>query len=118
MSPSDIIYVGTGTHVCALNRAQGKTIWRKKLPTGVALSGDAFVTLLVDSGHVYAHTRGELYCLNAATGALVWRNGLDGLGYGLASLAIAGTAASPGAAATRRAQDQVAAMTIAAAAPK
>lgn len=109
MSPSDVLYLATGTHVCAVSRDQGKTIWVKKLK-GAALSGDSFVTLLVDGAHVYAHTRGELFCLDAATGALRWQSSLDGLGYGLASLAVAGASTSPGVAAARRAQSQATAI--------
>jgi hypothetical protein len=35
----------------------------------------------------FAHTTGELFALDAATGKLLWQDGLKGYGYGLASLA-------------------------------
>jgi hypothetical protein len=83
---SKIVYVGVKAQVSAIDQVHGTTLWQTKLKSG-AVSGDDFVTLLVDHDRVYAHTYGELYCLDAKTGALLWNNPLDGLGYGLVSLA-------------------------------
>jgi len=111
MPNSDTLYLGTRGHVCALNRTDGRTLWRTKL-TGASLSGDGFVTLLVDGSHIYAHTYGELFCLDAASGSVRWTNPLEGLGYGIASLALPGIAAMPGAVAAKRAQDQASAAVV------
>lgn len=83
---TDIIYVGVKAHVAAISKIDGSILWQTKLKSG-ATSGDRFVTLLVEDGHVYAHTYGELYCLDADTGEVRWKNELDGLSYDIVSLA-------------------------------
>jgi outer membrane protein assembly factor BamB len=39
---------------------------------------------------VFAGSQGHLFCLDAATGAMLWQNGLKGMGYNDVTLAIAG----------------------------
>jgi outer membrane protein assembly factor BamB len=90
---SDLIYVGVKAHVAAFHKIDGKPAWRTKLTSG-ATSGDRFVSLLVSDGMVFAHTYGELYCLDAETGTLLWKDALDGLSYDLASLAVEGASNS------------------------
>ena len=41
-------------------------------------------------GLVYASSAGEVHCLDAHTGALVWHNELKGYGLGFAALTTAG----------------------------
>jgi outer membrane protein assembly factor BamB len=94
---SSIIFIGVKAHVVAVDRKTGGTLWKTKLKGGLT-SGERFVTLLVEGGCVYAHTYGELFCLDETTGEILWRNALEGLGYDIASLATAG-AASPAVAA-------------------
>jgi outer membrane protein assembly factor BamB len=92
MTP-DIIYVGVKAHVAAISKLDGSILWQTKLRSA-ATSGDRFVTLLVEEGHVYAHTYGELYCLDADTGEVRWKNELDGLSYDIVSLATEGSSSS------------------------
>ncbi len=87
-SPS-ILYVGVKAHVVAVDKATGGTLWQTKLKSGLT-SGDRFVSLLVQDGRVYAHTYGELFCLDQQTGAILWKNGLEGMGYDIATLAVDG----------------------------
>jgi outer membrane protein assembly factor BamB len=83
---SNLVYLGLKAHVAAFDKNDGRKLWQTKLK-GRSVSGDQFVSLLVEEGHIYAHTLGELFCLDADTGRILWQNELDGLGYDIASLA-------------------------------
>lgn len=104
--PSDLVYLGVKAHVTAIDRTTGRTSWQTKLKVGLTPSGDSFVSLLVDEGLVYAHTRGQMFCLDAANGDVLWQNELDGLGYGIASLAVEGRASAGAPAIAHRKQQQ------------
>jgi hypothetical protein len=52
--------------------------------------GSDFVYVAVADGALYASTRGEMFCLDPATGAIRWRNSLKGYGWGIVSIATAG----------------------------
>jgi outer membrane protein assembly factor BamB len=95
---SSFLYAGLKAHVVAIDQATGATVWQTKLAGGVAVSGERFVNLLAKEGRVFAHTYGEIFCLDAQTGSILWKNKLDGLGYDLAALAVEG-ATSPSASA-------------------
>jgi outer membrane protein assembly factor BamB len=86
---SNILFVGVKAHVVAIDKTTGAKLWQTKLKGGMA-SGDRFVSLLVQEGRVYAHTYGELYCLDQETGAVLWKNPLDGLSHDIATLACEG----------------------------
>ncbi len=92
--PSNILYVGTKAHVVAVDQATGQKLWQTKLKGGLT-NGERFVSLLVQDGRVFAHTYGELFCLDQETGAVLWKNSLDGVGYDLATLACNGAPSSP-----------------------
>jgi outer membrane protein assembly factor BamB len=51
-----------------------------------SLKGSDYVTLLLDGDLLLAATRGEVFCLQAATGSILWNNNLPGQGLGLASM--------------------------------
>ena len=87
---SEILYVGVKGTVVAIDKKAGKTMWQTPLKGG-AFGGARFVTLLVEGDFVYAHTQGELFCLNARSGQILWNNELEGLGYDIASLASEGS---------------------------
>ncbi|HLP01844.1 MAG TPA: PQQ-binding-like beta-propeller repeat protein [Opitutaceae bacterium] len=91
---SEILYLGTNAHVVAVDKATGSTLWRTKLKGGF-IGNTGFVTLLVQDDRVFAHAGGELFCLDQKTGAVLWNNGLEGLGYELASLASVGAMSAP-----------------------
>ena len=76
---SNVLYIGIGGHVLALDSATGEEIWRRKLQS------NTFQTILVRDGRVYAGVGGELSCLDGATGEILWTNKLKGLGMGLIS---------------------------------
>jgi outer membrane protein assembly factor BamB len=69
----DLIFVGTGRWIAALDKVTGHPLWRRKLPRWYA-SGP--VTILVDEGLVYAGRGGYVYCLDALSGDVVWERGL------------------------------------------
>ena len=52
----------------------------------LASQSTEFVNLHVDGHQVFAHTGGELYCLEISTGRILWTNPLKGLGFGIATL--------------------------------
>nr|MDQ6924738.1 PQQ-binding-like beta-propeller repeat protein [Candidatus Eremiobacteraeota bacterium] len=64
------LYVGINRTVLALDATTGMARWRTELP-GTPLFG-GFVTIHLNGEHVYAAAAGELSCLDAATGAMVW----------------------------------------------
>jgi outer membrane protein assembly factor BamB len=91
------LYIGAGNHVAALDRSTGAMLWTTTLRQTFFKAGHDFVTLLVDGAVIYAHSWGRLYALDRATGRLLWENPLQGMGHGLASLAVAGQPpANPG----------------------
>ena len=89
MNPKDILLVGVKGTVTAFRRDTGAQLWSTRLKSG------EFVTVATDDLLVYAHTKGELFCLDLQTGIQLWKNDLPGLGYGIASLALPGQPTSP-----------------------
>ena len=85
---TDLLYVGAGNHVAAVNADNGEIVWETTLRDAFFKAGHDFVTLLVVRDVVYAHSYGHLYALDARTGAKLWENPLKGVGPGLASLSI------------------------------
>jgi outer membrane protein assembly factor BamB len=90
----DLIYIGIKGAVLALDRDSGQIVWRTEL------KGTDFVNVMVERGDLFAASRGELYRLNPATGDIMWRNTLPGLGWGLVT--VAGGAQAPAAAEKKR----------------
>ena len=83
----DIVLIGVKQSVIAFLKTSGKRLWVADLGSGL---GGGFVSLIADEARVYAHTKGELCCLDLFSGKELWRDGLVGSGYGLASLALPG----------------------------
>ena len=77
----EMVYVGIKGSVVALSRATGDILWT------APLTGADFVSLMKDDDIVLAATRGEIFCLDAETGALRWRNKLPGMGFGIITMA-------------------------------
>ena len=83
------LYIGIKGRVLRIDRLTGATKWTAHL-----LSRQ-FVNVHLEGTEVIAATHGELFCLDAETGALKWRNRLPGLGRGLITIAgSAGNAAA------------------------
>ena len=103
MKPQEIILIGVKHSVSAVSKANGDVLWTRKLPGGL---GSDFVAVASDSERVFAHSSGQLFCLDLATGRVLWTNELRGYGYGLASICVPGMASSPDLAAVRAIQAQ------------
>ncbi len=88
MDPKNILLLGVKGTVIAFRRDTGNQMWSTHLKSG------GFVTVTADTLLVYAHTGGELFCLDLQTGSRIWHNGLPGLGYDVASLALPGAVAT------------------------
>jgi outer membrane protein assembly factor BamB len=86
MKPDNILIVGVKNAVLAFSRDAGQHLWATELKSGA----DAFVSLVSDDKKVYAHSGGELHCLDLFTGSIIWRDKLKGFGYSLASLSLPG----------------------------
>jgi outer membrane protein assembly factor BamB len=74
----DVMYIGIGSHVVAVNSATGDMIWKVKLKAGMY-----GVTVHREGKSLYVGSNGELYCLDPASGAILWHNKLKGLGTGM-----------------------------------
>jgi len=81
-SSSPFLFVGIKGSVVALKRDDGEIAWSVRLPKGSSL-----VPLVVEDGFVFAVSGGEVSCLEARTGKLVWHNKLKGYGTSYAMLA-------------------------------
>jgi outer membrane protein assembly factor BamB len=85
---ADLVFVGFNSRVIALDRYTGEKVWDWKSP-----QGSGYVTIMVDGDRLVVSVMGYTYCLDPIFGQEVWRNPLEGLGIGVATLASAnGTA--------------------------
>ncbi len=83
MKTSDLVFVGIGRSVVALNRTTGEQVWATKL------KGYDFVNVVLDGERILATSCGEIFCLDPLTGQPLWHNRLKGFGTGLATIATA-----------------------------
>lgn len=83
------LYVGISNVVLALDPLTGEELWRTKLDRM-----STFVTVSLMGQYVYAASAGEIYCLEAATGEVIWHNELKGMGRGFVTFAGEGMIAS------------------------
>jgi outer membrane protein assembly factor BamB len=88
MAKSSLLFIGIKGTVMALDRATGQQVWVTKL------KGGDFVNVALEDGDLYATNKGEIFCLDPATGQIRWRNPLKGYGWGLVSIASAGSSQS------------------------
>ncbi len=109
MANSSLVFLGVKGTVIALSRSNGSEVWRARLP------GSDFVNLALEDDRVYATTRGQVYCLSATSGEILWNNPLKGMGLGLVTIAAAGQGT---AAAEKMRRDQAAAAVAATTAAK
>ena len=73
--------------------------WKTELAGGM---NNNFVTLLSDGKFAFAHSGGSLYCLDLASGKILWSDGLSGYGYGMASLCFPSGGEAPNIAAVQK----------------
>lgn len=78
MIRSDVLYIGIGSHVAAIQALTGKELWRTKLKRGAS-----YTTVSIRRDGLFAGASGHLYCLDPTTGAIRWHSELPGLGMGL-----------------------------------
>ncbi len=109
MEPENIVLVGVKGAVLAFRRDTGAHLWATELKS----SSHDFITVISDEDRVYAHTGGELFCLDLQTGTKLWHDALKGFGYGLATIALPGAAPNPSALVAKKAQDDEAAASAA-----
>ena len=81
MKISDLMFIGIKGSVVALNRATGQQVWATQLKRS------DFVNVVLENDAVLAACHGEIFCLNALTGKILWHNPLKGFGIGLAMIA-------------------------------
>lgn len=84
MAQKGLVYVGISGTVVALDRGTGQEIWRTEL------KGSDFVNVALQDADLYATAKGELFCLDPASGKIRWQNSLKGLGRGLITIATPG----------------------------
>ena len=102
MDPRNIVLIGVKGAVLAFQRDTGAHLWATELKS----SSNNFVTVASDETRVYAHTGGELFCLDLASGQTLWSDPLKGFGYGLASLALPGLPPAPSSLPEKRRQEE------------
>jgi hypothetical protein len=108
MNAIDFVFVGLKCRVTALDKSDGQIAWSTKLPGGTS---PGFVTLSCDGCHVFACCCGQIHCLDLFSGQLLWTNGLEGHGFGIASICVPGGQSAPTAAAAAQIAAQQAAAT-------
>lgn len=90
---SDVLHIGVGAHVVAIQMSSGEELWRTKL------KGASFVTVHREGDMLFAGAGGELFCLDPSSGEIRWHNKLKGLGLGLVAFTSSDLSASAAAAA-------------------
>ena len=88
----ELLYIGSNGHVAAIDPETGGEEWRTVLSSGglFATTTAADVTVIQHGNRVFAGCYGHLFCLDAATGKVIWQNGLKGMGYNDVTLSIGG----------------------------
>ncbi len=81
MTSANLVFVGIKGSVVALSRATGAQVW------AVHLKGGGFVNMHLLDTALLAVCEGEVFCLDATSGAALWHNPLKGFGVGLATIA-------------------------------
>jgi len=72
----DHIIIGIKGSVLALNAFTGAEVWRTHC------KGSSFINVVEQDGRIFATTYGEIFCLDANTGQILWHNPLRGMGFG------------------------------------
>jgi outer membrane protein assembly factor BamB len=83
MNIENYVFMGMNGSVCAVNRDSGQIIWHWQSPK----PRRGFVSVFLDEDRLMAGLSGYLYCLEAASGRVLWENPLKGFGYGNFSFA-------------------------------
>ncbi|MDA8018086.1 MAG: PQQ-binding-like beta-propeller repeat protein [Thermoanaerobaculia bacterium] len=88
----ELLHIGTNGHVLAVSTDTGDELWRTKLASGRLFNSVANqdVCVLEHEGKVFAGCRGFLFCLDGASGEILWRSDLKRMGHRDVSLSVAG----------------------------
>jgi outer membrane protein assembly factor BamB len=105
MDAKNILVVGIKGSLLAFHRDTGEKLW------STHLKGSDFVSVAMDEKRVFAHTKGELFCVDLLAGNSLWSDGLKGLGYDIASLAGVGLSGPAAPVVAERNRQQAAAST-------
>ena len=65
----NFIFVGIEGHVCCINTADGRELWRTKLTD---YHYEELTNVVVGKKAIYAYADGQLYALARATGGIMW----------------------------------------------
>ena len=84
----NIVYLGIKGRVVSFDKRNGNSIW------DTHLKSSGFVTVMVDEEIIFAHTGGHFYGVDRVSGRILWENGLSGLGYDDATIALPGMSTS------------------------
>lgn len=83
MSNDNLVFVGFNSRVLALDRESGDAVWMWQAPKP---KNGGYVTLLLDGDRLIVSVIGYVYCLDPATGELLWNNDTKGCGTGVTSI--------------------------------
>ena len=107
----DLMFVSSGRTVIAVDRFNGRAVWRRKLPR----FRGGFLTILATEREVYAGRGGYVYCFDVQTGEPLWERGLKA-GGGMVMMTMGGQSMTDMAAVAGAQAQQAAAVAGAAAA--
>lgn len=82
---AELMFVGSGRTIVALDRFSGRPLWRRKLPRMFG----GFMTIIASEREVYVGRGGYVYCLDARSGEPIWERGL-GAGGGMVMMTMHG----------------------------
>ncbi len=89
--PVSPLFIGSNGFVSAIDPSSGRELWRTRLESGVFTStGGADVSVLVRGELLFAGAAGHLFCLSSASGEILWKNELPGMGHNDISLTLEG----------------------------
>ena len=83
---TSLLFVGIKSYVIAFDRKTGVETWRTLLPARYK-SAASLVNVFCDAEGLFASCSGEIFALDPRTGALLWHDGLKGMGTGMAIFA-------------------------------
>jgi outer membrane protein assembly factor BamB len=92
MAMDETLYIGSNGYVAAIRIEDGERLWLTGLGGVFAITGSQDVCVLEHEGRVFAGCYGHLFCLDGATGSILWHNELPGMGHNDVTLTIAGKA--------------------------
>jgi outer membrane protein assembly factor BamB len=99
----ELLFVGSGRLVTALDRFSGRPVWRRKLPRFFG----GLVTLAASETELYVGRGGYVYCLDCQSGEVMWERGVGSAGASVL-MTMRGLPADQQAAAVHAAQEAAA----------